>query len=85
MLTRNQIIAFLVTVFLILMLTVVTYLVPQFLPAKWAAALMYLNVNEQNDDFSKGLIDISNFVYFLSGIVLFLVLAIKSLESRKWR
>lgn len=84
-LTRNQIIAFLLTIFLILLLTVVTYFLPRILPPTWAPAAYYINVNEQYDDFSKGLIDTSNFVYFLSGITLFLVLAVKALESRKWR
>ena len=84
-LTRNQIIAFLLTVFVILMLTFVTYFLPNYLPTGWAEAMLYINVNEQFDDFSKGLIDTSNFVYFISGIVLFLILAVKAIESRKWR
>ncbi|MBI1368205.1 MAG: ABC transporter permease subunit [Planctomycetes bacterium] len=84
-LTRNQIIAFLLTVFLILLLTVVTYFVPSYLPVRFAEAVLYVNVNEQYGAFSKGLIDTSNFVFFLSGIALFLVLAVKALESRKWR
>lgn len=83
--TRNQIIAFLLTVFIILMLTFVTYFLPQLLPPGWAEAMYYLNVNEQYDDFAKGLIDSSNFAYFLSGIALFLTLAVKAIESRKWR
>ena len=83
--TKNQIIAFLISVFVILMFTVVTYFVPRFLPANIAQIVMYLNINEQYDDFAKGLIDTSNIVFFLSGIALFLVLAIKVLESRKWR
>ncbi len=84
-LTRNQIIAFLLTGFVILLFTVLTYFLPRFLPAEFGELLFYLNVNEQYEAFSKGLIDTSNIIYFLSGIVLFLVLAIKSLETRKWR
>lgn len=83
--TRNQIIAFLITVFVILLFTVVTYFLPQRMPAHWGQAVLYVNVNSQFDDFSKGLIDVSHLVYFASGIVLFLVLAVKLLESRKWR
>ncbi|MEX2672266.1 MAG: ABC transporter permease [Phycisphaeraceae bacterium] len=83
--TRNQIIAFLVTVFIILNFTVATYFLPRHLPVEWAQAIYYLNVNEQFDDFAKGLIDTSNFVYFLSGTALFLLMAVKALESRKWR
>lgn len=84
-LTRNQIIAFLLTVFIVLLFTVVSYFIPRYLPESLGAAVNYLNVNQQYEDFAKGLIDTSNFVYFFSGIVLFLVLATKTLESRKWR
>jgi len=52
----------------------------------WVSDVMYfLNVNRQYGDFAKGLVDISNVTFFLGGIVLFLVLATKTLESRKWR
>lgn len=84
-LSRNQIIAFMLTVFIILFFTVVMWIVPQYLPPKLAQAGAYLNVNEQYEDFAKGLIDISNITYFVSGIALFLILATKTLESRKWR
>jgi ABC-2 type transport system permease protein len=47
--------------------------------------LSYLNVNLQYSGFSKGLIDIRNFVFFVSGIALFLFFGVKLLESRRWR
>jgi ABC-2 type transport system permease protein len=83
--TRNQIIAFLLTVFIILLFTVITYFLPRAVPAAWTAPMYYINVNEQYDDFSKGLVDTSNFIYFFGGIFLFLTLATATLESRKWR
>lgn len=84
-LTRNQIIAFILTVFTILIFTIAAALAPRFLPNSLAPVASYLNVNRQYDDFSKGLIDISNIVFFLSAIAFFLTLAVKALESRKWR
>jgi len=84
-LTRNQIIAFLITVFVILGFTVLTYFLTGYLPARSGELLFYLNAHEQYLDFAKGLIDLSHFTYFLGGTVLFLVLAVKTLESRKWR
>ncbi len=85
-LTHNQIIAWVMTFFIILALTVATaaWAIPRFLPDGWAQAVMFVNVNAQYEDFAKGLIDISNLVYFASGIALFLVLAIVALQSRKW-
>lgn len=85
--TENQIIAFLLTVFIICSLTFLLYFLPTagFIPPKVRAAMFYANVNRQFEDFNKGLIDIRNFVYFASTTALFLFLAVKSLESRRWR
>ncbi len=84
-LTRNQIIAFLLTGFVILLFTIVTYFLPRVLPPRFGELAFYLNVNEQYDAFSKGLIDTSNIVYFVTAIAMFLALAVKALETRKWR
>ncbi len=83
--TKNQIIAFLATVFIVLLLTVVTYFLPALLPPRWGEAVFFINVNEQYRDFAKGLVDLSHLIYFTSLTALFLVLAVKTLESRKWR
>lgn len=48
-------------------------------------ALAYINVSTHYNDFTKGLIDLSDIVFFLSGTALFLALATKALESRRWR
>ncbi len=85
--TQNQIIAFIFTVFLICLFTIAMYFLSQasFIGAGLRQAMFYLNVNMQFEDFNKGLIDTSNFIYFVSGIALFLFLAVKLLESRRWR
>ena len=86
-LTQNQIIAFLLSVFVISLLTFLTAFLPraQWVRGGFEQVLLYINVQAQFGDFNKGLIDIRNFAYFVSGIVLFLYLAIKLLESRRWR
>ncbi len=87
-LTRNQIIAFLITVFLVLMISFVPFIIPRVIPAQYAdyvTAIAYINVNQQFEDFARGVIEIQKIVYFLSGIVLFLAFAVKTLESRRWR
>ncbi len=85
--TQNQIIAFMLTVFIICVFTIAMFFLPQaaFLGPGVREAMFYLNVNMQFADFNKGLIDTSNFVYFATGIALFLFLAVKLLESRRWR
>ena len=85
--TQNQIIAFLLTVFVICLFTILFFFLPQasFVGASLRSAMFYMNVNMQFDDFSKGLIDTSNLIYFASGIAFFLFLAVKMLESKRWR
>lgn len=84
--TQNQIIAFLLTVFIIGLFTLVMAFLPgaSFVGQDLARGLNYMNVNTQFADFSKGLIDTGNFVYFITGTVFFLFLAVKSLEVRRW-
>jgi ABC-2 type transport system permease protein len=86
-LAQNQIIAFLVTIFLICILTFVTFFVPRADNVwQWLKdSMLYLNINSQYEDFTKGLIDSSSVAYFLVGIALFLYFAVISLESRRWR
>ncbi|XAL99202.1 ABC transporter permease [Phycisphaeraceae bacterium D3-23] len=85
--TSNQIIAFLLTVFIIALPTFAAFFLADgaaLSPAK-RHLVEYLSVNAQYQDFAKGLIDIRNFVYFLTGTALFLFLAVKIVESRRWR
>lgn len=83
----SQLVAFLITVLITGMLTIGMYLLAQrsWVPGPMQTAMFYLNVDQQYADFAKGLIDIRNFVYFASGIALFLFIAAKLVESRRWR
>ncbi len=85
--SENQIIAFLLTVFIVCFFTIVLFFLPQasFASGAWRQAMMYLNVNSQFEDFTKGVIDLTNFVFFLSGTAFFLFLAVLLLQSRRWR
>ncbi len=86
-LTENQIIAFLLTVFIICLFTFVLFFLPNasFVSNSARQVMYYANVNAQFDDFGKGLIDLGGVVYFLSGAGLFLFAAVICLESRRWR
>lgn len=85
--TQNQIIAFLLTVFIIAVPTFAAFFLAEqsVLDPGTRHLVVYISVNAQYQDFAKGLIDIRNFVYFLSGTALFLFLAVKLVESRRWR
>ena len=85
--TENQIIAFLLAGFLIGLLTFLFFFLPEsgWLPARARAAVLYANVNRQFGEFNRGVIDAGNVFYFVSMTGLFLFLAVKLLESRRWR
>jgi ABC-2 type transport system permease protein len=85
--TQNQIIAFLVTVFIILTFV---YLCPGLAQSRWAPewlkqGLFYVNIYDQYGDFAKGVIDLGRVFFFISGIALFLFLAMQILQSKRWR
>lgn len=84
-LTHNQIIAFIGAVFIILLITVVAFFAPAGLPAEYRQPIWYMCANIRFSDFSKGILDFKNVVYFLSATILFLTAAVKSLETRRWR
>lgn len=47
--------------------------------------LNYLSLNSHFDTFTKGILDTSDIVYYLSVIIISLFLTVQSLETRKWR
>ncbi len=85
--TKDQIISFLFTVFIISIFTIALHFIAQasFVSIDMARALYFVNIFGQYEDFAKGVLTLSNFVFFLSGIALFLFMAVKVLESRRWR
>ena len=44
-----------------------------------------VDLTTHQDDFSLGVVDTSNIVYYLSVIAIFLFLTVRSLETRRWR
>ena len=82
-LTNSQVVALLVTVFGWLFLSVGAKVLPGYLPEPWAHRVLAVDPDGRLKDFALGLIDTSNVVYFLSIAVVFLVVAVKSLEVRK--
>ncbi len=61
-------------------------LVEQLMPASFfKASMAHMNLWTQMDDFAKGIVDSRHVIYQLSVGLLFLFLATKSLEVKKWR
>lgn len=86
-LTDSQLIAFLVTVLITGFLTIGMTLLGRVeaLPTFVRDAMFYINVNQQFGGFAKGLIDVRNLVFFISGTALFLFFGVVALQSRRWR
>lgn len=82
-LTESQTVAFFVTFILLLVLQYMAYF-GQFAPGVLGDLMRSLSFEENLEKFSRGLIDTRNVIYFLSITGFSLVMAFRSLESRKW-
>ena len=83
-LTENQIVAFIISFFIIFFLFIIQYSLI-FIPDWIVGVFQYLSIGYHMSNITRGVIDSRNIIYFLSLIVLFLRLAIVVLESRKWK
>lgn len=83
-LTQNQIVAFIVGFVIIFALFMLDKVLP-FLPAALASAFEFLSIDYHFRNISRGVIDTRDLVYYGSMIFVFIYLAVKTTESRKWR
>lgn len=82
--TENQIVAFVISLFLIMFfMTVDRFMI--FLPSPIAAVFEYLSFGAHFQNAARGLVDSRDMVFFLSVTLLGLFFAFRSLESRQWR
>jgi ABC-2 type transport system permease protein len=83
-LTKNQIVAGMITFSVFLLLWVINW-VSTFVGPTAQTVLNYLSITEHFDDFAKGIIDTKHVVYYLSFIAAGLFLTMKSVDSERWR
>ena len=83
-LTKNQIVAGMVTFAVFLMLWVITW-IGSFSGPTIDKLTQYLAIIEHYDDFGKGVLDTAHLVYYLSFITFSLFLTAKSVDSERWR
>lgn len=92
-LTSNQTLAFLLTLFSILGMLVLSTMGPQIargISAGWFGdmvreVLASLSISARVEDLARGVVDTSHVVFFASLSGLFLVLAVVTIQSRRWR
>jgi ABC-2 type transport system permease protein len=81
--TRNQIVAALLGLVLVLVMWLFN-LAGSFFTGSIASVLEYLSPLSHFDDFARGVVDTTHVVYYLSAVAVFLFLATRVLESRRW-
>jgi len=83
--SNDQIVAFIIGVFLVLLFYLMDKTILFFAPSFMASFIQYLAVDYHLTNISRGVIDSRNIIYFFSVISFFLFMTIRLLESRKWK
>jgi len=83
-LTKNQIVAGMVTFAVFLMLWIITW-IGSFSGPTMDKVTSYLSIIDHFDDFSKGVIDTTHLIYYISFMTFGLFLTAKSVDSERWR
>ena len=83
-LSGNQIVAAVVGIAILLMLSYVDR-IGELVEGVVRQIVQGMSMNSHIVDFTRGVIDLSSVVYFLSLTAVFVFLAIRSLETRRWR
>ncbi|MFM9958734.1 MAG: ABC transporter permease [Phycisphaerales bacterium] len=84
-LTANQMAAYLGTLFFFLVVFFATSQGARLVGAPWDSYLMAAAPGARLEDFARGIIDTRHVIFFASISAFFIVLAVVSLESRRWR
>jgi len=83
-LTKNQIVAGMVTFAVFLFLWVITW-IGGFSGPTIDSLTQYLSIIDHYDDFGKGVLDTTHLIYYVSFITFGLFLTAKSVDSERWR
>jgi ABC-2 type transport system permease protein len=83
-LTKNQIVAGMITFGVFLLLWVINW-VGSFTGPTTQQVLDYLSITNHLDDFTRGIIDTKHLVYYLSFIAFGLFLTARSVDTERWK
>jgi len=84
-LTRNQIIAAVISFVALLLLAWPVPYVAQVVPPPWRTIIQRATMLSHYIDFTQGVVDVVHVIYFVVLTVYALFLTVKVLESRRWR
>ena len=82
--TRNQVVAGMITFAVLLLFWVISWMA-EGATSTTQQVVAYLSILDHFDDFSKGVVDTTDLVYYLSFIGFGLFLTAKSVDSERWR
>ncbi|MBI2188177.1 MAG: ABC transporter permease subunit [Acidobacteria bacterium] len=83
-LTRNQIVAGMVTFAVFLLFWVINW-IATFMGPTTQNILNYLSITEHLNDFTRGVVDTKHLVYYFSFIAFSLFLTVRAVDSERWR
>jgi ABC-2 type transport system permease protein len=83
-LTKNQIVAVMVTFTVFLMLWVINW-IASFTGPTAQQVLNYLSITDHLDDFTRGIIDTKHVVYYVSFILFGLFLTARAVDTERWK
>ena len=83
-LTKNQIVAVMVTFSVFLMLWVINW-IASFTGPTAQQVLNYLSITDHLDDFTRGIIDTKHLVYYVSFICFGLFLTARAVDTERWK
>ena len=83
-LTRNQIVAGMITFAVFLLFWVINW-ISTFTGPTMQNVLNYLSITEHLNDFANGVIDTKHLVYYVSFIAFSLFLTVRAVDSERWR
>jgi ABC-2 type transport system permease protein len=83
-LTKNQIVAGMTTFAVFLLFWIITW-IGSFSGPTVDKLTQYLSIIDHLDDFTKGVLDTSHLIYYLSFITFGLFLTVKAVDTERWR
>jgi ABC-2 type transport system permease protein len=81
---KNAMLAVLVGIVCEAVLTAIYFLKSTWLEGAIQNVLYVFDLTSHFDDFTSGILDLSNVVYYLTVTVLFLFFTVQSIEKRRW-
>lgn len=83
--TKNQVVAAVLAFLILSIFTFLLWGIRANLTGTWQNILQTINVYERFSEFSRGLLSLKHIIFFISTSAGILFIAIKILESRRWR